>query len=562
MSRVQTPIHTSDGAPAREQVSLPDERTIAFAVSVVRSKPPELSIEEYIKLLRQHIAKGRRENALSTVYSHLDRSAYWRAEADRVKAGLKAAEKETIGLRQEVAVLKSKLDNRPSSPTKKRKKPDEDIILVPRSPKKSKRAGSPERIVQPPLDHVTDVEFSQAGEIGNTLLRSVFNILAAFKSTQRTKPVELLHHIVRASSTVPQIVQSEVEKIVTEQASDNEQLKTALTVSHRTIATILAGFTRLGHVHDTAEGAAAQGKAVYAIVSMFRNLLVDLPLLSAEEVDKVITDEASIADMRPATARPSSPIKSKGSTARPSTARPSTAGLTGPKKSKIKAKSRGLQKKDTEVKENATLSLYAGFLGKLVDMIDPKVEANQALFEGFAYCILDRLGKRLYHVVFGHDRAGDLEAEIKQNIDSQEQHDASAPGITQPEDDEEKQIKLEAPYLLHLLNRVMAAAPAHMGNINGVKNSKTKYSSKTLSKNTLAVSAKECLQRTLINGMFGHAEDEAEDPFKECLRMPIAGDGVLAMPKVTEVDVLEHFKAEVWRCLGWEILAKEGEWNF
>lgn len=83
-----------------------------------------------------------------------------------MKAGLKAAEKETIGLRQEVAVLKSKLDNRPSSPTKKRKKPDEDVILVPRSPKKSKRAGSPERAAQAPLDHVTDVEFSQAGEIG------------------------------------------------------------------------------------------------------------------------------------------------------------------------------------------------------------------------------------------------------------------------------------------------------------------------------------------------------------------------------------------------------------
>lgn len=116
--------------------------------------------------MRQHIANGRRENALSSVYSHLDRSAYWRSEADRVKAGLQAAEDEALRLRQEVASLKNKLENRPASLVKKRKKPDEDVILVPRSPKKSRRAGSPERVVQTALGEVIDVEFSQAGEIG------------------------------------------------------------------------------------------------------------------------------------------------------------------------------------------------------------------------------------------------------------------------------------------------------------------------------------------------------------------------------------------------------------
>lgn len=124
---------------------------------------------EYIKLLRQHIAKGRRENALSSVYSHLDRSAYWRSEAERGRAALRSAEKEAIDLRREIATLKGKLDDRPSSPVKKRKKVDTDVVLVPRSPKKTKRAASPMRSGPLVTDLTIEEEYSQAGEIGQFL---------------------------------------------------------------------------------------------------------------------------------------------------------------------------------------------------------------------------------------------------------------------------------------------------------------------------------------------------------------------------------------------------------
>ncbi|EMF15929.1 uncharacterized protein SEPMUDRAFT_38996 [Sphaerulina musiva SO2202] len=511
MSHLPTPTPTSDEPDVPGPV-VPNEKTIAFAVSVVKSKPPELSIEDYIKLLRQHIAPGRRENALSSVYSHLDRSAYWRSRAELVKVDLERAQDKAVDMRREIATLKRKLEERPPNPIKKRKRHDEDVVLVPRSPRKNKRATSPDRGMQLTVEHPTDAEFSQAGEFGA-------------KATQRTTSSELAYHITRASSTIAQILQTEIRSIIAEQTKDNEQLKNALATTSRAITAVLAGYVRLTHVRDVSEGTAAQGRVIYAIVSMFRSLLCCFTLLSAGEIDK-----------RPSTAHASSSEKPKG-----------------------RSKARTIPLKDQKVKENPTMSLYTTFLGNLLDMLDPRVEANQALFEGFTYCILDQLGKSLYSVVFGHSRAPDLELELK--LDDGVLHDgaASEASALQQEDEERKQTKLEAPYLLHLLNRIMIAAPAHFGNVHGVKNGKAK-SNRAPAKNMLARSAKECLQRTLVHAIFGTENVNDDDPFKECLKMPTSVGGPLSMPKVKEADVLEYFKEEVWRCVGWDILAKEGDW--
>lgn len=127
------------------QRKLPSERAIAFAIAIVSSKPPGLNVREYITILRQHIAKGRRENALSVVYRHLDRSSYWRSECERTEAKLKAAEADRVEALAETEALKrtiERLKASAASPAKKRKA-DPDIVPYPRSPKKARRAVSP-----------------------------------------------------------------------------------------------------------------------------------------------------------------------------------------------------------------------------------------------------------------------------------------------------------------------------------------------------------------------------------------------------------------------------------
>lgn len=64
---------------------------------------------EYISLLTRHVAKGRRENALSTAYRHLDRSAYWRAECERIKEDSRIAQEERLEALREIDSLKTKL---------------------------------------------------------------------------------------------------------------------------------------------------------------------------------------------------------------------------------------------------------------------------------------------------------------------------------------------------------------------------------------------------------------------------------------------------------------------
>ena len=77
------------------------------------------------------------------------------------------AESETVELKKEVDQLKAKLESfKQSSSTKKRKKPDEDVILVPRSPKKAKRDSSFSKATAIPVDIWSDNEYTAYGEAG------------------------------------------------------------------------------------------------------------------------------------------------------------------------------------------------------------------------------------------------------------------------------------------------------------------------------------------------------------------------------------------------------------
>lgn len=74
-----------------------------------------------------------------------------------------------MDLKREIDVLKAKLAEsvRQASPVKKRKKAvDEDVVLVPRSPKRSKRDVSPSRSGVVPIEAINDFDFSTVGEIG------------------------------------------------------------------------------------------------------------------------------------------------------------------------------------------------------------------------------------------------------------------------------------------------------------------------------------------------------------------------------------------------------------
>lgn len=93
-----------------------------------------------------------------------------------MRDALRASEGESVDLRREVDALRTKLENaKPSTgATKKRKKAlDEDVVPVPRSPKKAKRDASPARRGRAPdVDVERDFDFSDVGEIGECIASS------------------------------------------------------------------------------------------------------------------------------------------------------------------------------------------------------------------------------------------------------------------------------------------------------------------------------------------------------------------------------------------------------
>ena len=97
----------------------------------------------------------------------MDRSAFWRSEYERVQCALKVSENQCVNLRLDLEAMKAKLESaKPCSPAKKRKKADEDVIPVPRSPKKAKKDISPAKRGAPSSDASDDFDFANLGEIG------------------------------------------------------------------------------------------------------------------------------------------------------------------------------------------------------------------------------------------------------------------------------------------------------------------------------------------------------------------------------------------------------------
>ncbi|EME86135.1 uncharacterized protein MYCFIDRAFT_82074 [Pseudocercospora fijiensis CIRAD86] len=486
-----------------KDIVCPSPRAMAFAISVVRSKPPELAVAEYIRLLRQHIAQGRRENALSSVYRHLDRSAFWRSEFERTKDALHASESQAVDLQLEIEKLKTKMEHlKSNAPNKKRKKQDIDTIPVPRSPKRPKRESSPPRALSAAVDFSFEAEYHGAGKI-------------ASKGHHNLDENEIAHHLLRATSALPQIIQREVERITAEGMSDNNLLGNALTVCSRAASAVIVAYSKLSPSSGIA------GKATHAVVLMFKDFLRDFELVSVGETKNA-----------------------------PDSDRDASASL--PTKPKGKAKAGHF----TNIRSTPRLSLYANFLASTIDRLDPNNEMHKALYEGFAYCLLERLGDRLYTTVFGQRRAPTLEDEILRGaaVDTSNEGEAAKHSSSTSEC-EETQMRLEAPYLIHLLNRLMLSAPEFLGSSKGRKNN-----AKSATKMSLSLSARESLQRTLVNCVFGVREEGDDDLFKECLKMPHARMDSIPLPKIKEANVQDWFKDELWRLLGWEILAKEGEW--
>ena len=223
-----------------------------------------------------------------------------------------------------------------------------------------------------------------------------------------------------------------------------------------------------------------------------------------------------------------------------------------PKKSKAKTPP-GVPRESAPARAVAHLLIsFLGFLEK-TDTI------HQKIFDGFAFILFERVGKRLYYFTFGQNRSTSVEGNI---LPLPEPKDATE---TTRRETGALATRLEVKALILILERAMGLAPNHM---NPGPSKTANRATRTLSvKNLVTTSrarlsplAKDRLQRTLVACIYG---DKAEDEFLDVLTKPMPSMrlGTLQnVAKIDDKDVGGWYKEEVWRLVGWDILAREGGW--
>jgi hypothetical protein len=201
----------------------------------------------------------------------------------------------------------------------------------------------------------------------------------------------------------------------------------------------------------------------------------------------------------------------------------------------------------------------AHMLASLLGLLDSSKTLHQRLFDGFAFVLLERVGKQLYFCTFGRHRGVTIEEDIQ-----------LTPKRTHPlhlhhEEKKALAIKLEAKALVIVLERAIGLAPKHMNNQQpsrapkaANRNRSASVKPSPASRSRLNPLAKERLQRTLMKCMFG---DKTDDEFLDVLTAPAKMGSVPTLPKMKESEIDEWYQRKVWKLVGWDVLAKDTEFN-
>ena len=351
-------------------------------------------------------------------------------------------------------------------------------------------------------------------------MRRLFQIGLYFKPGSPVEPRDLTQHLCLAADECAQVVLDAIAQQKSSVPATGTDLATIMTAVGRVVAGILAGLQKLVRL-DSSDSLKPQ--VTYALVRMYEKVLAQFDAVSQEKA----LEESSASTLDPKISTATAKAKSKG----------------GPPR--------------VNIKDILTLNALASLLSGIIKQLDAKQDSHKEIFEGFLFCILSKLGNRIYTVNFLHPRAEDIMEELEAAIDESntETTPGSIPTVV-------RQAQLEAPYLLHLLKQSLALTPSFLNSqpASTSKSAKTKSNPKpgSITKATLGLAAKERLQATLVSAIFGsESVGEDSDLFVECLRMPVAGGGAVSVPRVKEVEVGEWFQGEVWRLLGWEVLGRE-----
>jgi hypothetical protein len=214
------------------------------------------------------------------------------------------------------------------------------------------------------------------------------------------------------------------------------------------------------------------------------------------------------------------------------------------------------------VKESPPARAVAHLLISLLGFLEKADPVHQKIFDGLVFVLFERVGRRLYYFTFGQHRSTSIEGNILAPPEPRDEAEAAR------RDADALGTRLEVKALVLILERAMGLAPNHLNPQNARPGQTSNRPVRTMSTKTpvtntrarLSPLAKDRLQRTLIACMYGN---NTNDEFLDVLTKPVPAmrlGSLQNVAKIDDKDVGTWYKEEIWRLVGWDVLAREGAW--
>ncbi|KAF1835597.1 hypothetical protein BDW02DRAFT_282884 [Decorospora gaudefroyi] len=515
---------------------LPSQTQTALAIAIVRSKPAGVQVRDYMLQLRAQVKRGRNPMEREDPGHYIDLVAYWKNqcqqaqdECDRLRtANIKLERSNHLLASQAGTPLRPDIEVDIQAPASKRRAASTSPVRGPKKPRSTQN-----KPARPPIAAAQDT-------IENDL--DFLEILGA-DGTRLTEALYTTHSLCRAAETDTNTLCSSLVQI----ALSLGKVIRVIAQNHKQLA-------RQGRRTPEASSLDAD-KSDFAIAlnicaRAFMSILVGISKLTESDKDTRLTSLiiCELADMF------KTALQSIETSAR-HTAADFLSQPPPPKRSK--AKTAPVVVKES-VPARAVAHLLISFLGFL-ERTDP---VHQKIFDGFVFILFECIGKRLYYFTFGQNRSSSIEGNI---LPIPEPNDALE---IKKRETGALAIRLEVKALILILERAMGLAPNHMNpqtartshTPNRVTRTLSVKNLTTTSRARLSPLAKDRLQRTLVACMYGGKSD---DEFLDVLTKPMPSMRLGSLQNVAKVDdkeVESWYKEEIWRLVGWDILARESGW--
>ncbi|KAI9779709.1 MAG: hypothetical protein M1839_007207 [Geoglossum umbratile] len=501
---------------------------LGFALVLLKSKPPTVTLRDYVFNLRRHIRQGTQADSAANKHLHLDSLQFWKEQYDTLKSSEMELKKKVFTLEKQLVTERAAraLGAGARRPHEKQKDSDADVAgHKGQALQNDSIPGS-----QPSLGEMDDfgTAFNASSPATDMvpLMRQVSHLHRLMKLSN-CNISELSTTLICASSSMARMLSSictttrerkDITPAATCRARGANRVKSSSQeMEDRQVGDVFKGSFKIFNyllkglnIIASSNMSVSQGKAIYSLVRLFVNVMDCLSVGSTAEA-------------------------------------PTSRGLsrTAPKKARGQGAVNGNSLPTTPRAEDIHMRL-SQFLINMIAVLDLTQKGHAELYEGFQYALFTRIGQRLSFFVFGEELP---------NSSLDEPREDKLKGRNHSEEQDTASRQVEAWHLIWLLERVMV--DLHDSNPACKLLGRATHASGRRDAQSLLHESKARIRSTLLKGVFGEDAEEFDG-----LKMPALPNGSRcgSMDGIQEelsarLCTPELFVQEAWRLVGWQILA-------